>query len=266
MHAVRNIGLNRPATKDVCEAGENSDPRTVINTENRLQMERMTPLRATVPSSNCKDYPDTKDDQDEDGEDGQFVMPGLHSVEALKEEIDRMREDKIKSIEEIELHKKRVTYAIVFGLFSFALAIGMIVWRFSAYEPPYSELRQRLINTPHEEHRICQTVYPKISKKQFDPAIVGDTLILTDYLEDDDPDKITEGAEKARVNNILQSETSYSGFLRVNSTYNSSLFFWFFPARVNAAESPLVLWLEGGPGWPTMYGLFKVSYIHTQIT
>ena len=24
-----------------------------------------------------------------------------------------------------------------------------------------------------------------------------------------------------------------------------------------AEDIPLVLWLQGGPGWPTMYGLFK---------
>ena len=35
------------------------------------------------------------------------------------------------------------------------------------------------------------------------------------------------------------------------------MFFWFFPARVKAADAPLLLWLEGGPGWPTMYAVFK---------
>lgn len=52
----------------------------------------------------------------------------------------------------------------------------------------------------------------------------------------------------ARVDNILQTEVSYSGFLNVNRTHNSSLFFWFFPAKKNAKDSPLLLWLEGGPG------------------
>jgi vitellogenic carboxypeptidase-like protein len=55
----------------------------------------------------------------------------------------------------------------------------------------------------------------------------------------------------------LLLQVSYSGFLTVNKTHNSSLFFWFFPSENKAAESPLILWLQGGPGWPTMYGLFK---------
>ena len=43
----------------------------------------------------------------------------------------------------------------------------------------------------------------------------------------------------------------------MNQTYNNSLFFWFFPAQSKASQAPLVLWLQGGPGWPSMYGLFK---------
>ena len=43
----------------------------------------------------------------------------------------------------------------------------------------------------------------------------------------------------------------------MNQTYNNSLFFWFFPAQSKAFAAPLVLWLQGGPGWPSMYGLFK---------
>ena len=45
--------------------------------------------------------------------------------------------------------------------------------------------------------------------------------------------------------------------MNVNKTYNNNLFFWFFPAQSRASEAPLILWLQGGPGWPTMYGIFK---------
>ncbi len=68
----------------------------------------------------------------------------------------------------------------------------------------------------------------------------------------------------------------------VNSTYNSNLFFWFFPAQVCMCKgainliacmiipclisaflqhqpktAPLILWLGGGPGVTAMYGLFN---------
>ena len=51
--------------------------------------------------------------------------------------------------------------------------------------------------------------------------------------------------------------TSYSGFLTVNRTSNSNLFFWYFPAENGNKSAPLVLWLQGGPGSSSMYGLLK---------
>ncbi|KAI2545335.1 carboxypeptidase vitellogenic like, partial [Homo sapiens] len=49
---------------------------------------------------------------------------------------------------------------------------------------------------------------------------------------------------------------SYAGFLTVNKTYNSNLFFWFFPAQIQPEDAPVVLWLQGGPGGSSMFGLF----------
>jgi hypothetical protein len=271
--------ISRPSSKGQKEAAlmleQGLDPddiaRNIINEENRnrrnemVMMPRQPSFSATTtsPTSNCKEDPDNGGGgnfgDDEDGDDEDINFPGFHSVDALKKEIDRMRNDKIQSIEEIEHHKKRVTYGIVLALFSFCFGISMIAWKFSENKPTYSELRQELISPPHERPRICQTVYPFIYSKQFDPSIVGESLILTDYLDGDDPERIAQGASKARVDDVLQSEISFSGFLRVNNTYNSSLVFWFFPARSKPAESPLLLWLEGGPGWPTTYALFKVG-------
>ncbi|EFN81843.1 Probable serine carboxypeptidase CPVL [Harpegnathos saltator] len=50
--------------------------------------------------------------------------------------------------------------------------------------------------------------------------------------------------------------SSYSGYLTVNKEYNSNLFFWFFPAMHNPKTAPVVLWLQGGPGATSMFGLF----------
>ena len=51
--------------------------------------------------------------------------------------------------------------------------------------------------------------------------------------------------------------TSYSGFLTVNKTANSNLFFWYFPAENGNQSAPFVLWLQGGPGSSSMFGLLK---------
>ena len=85
---------------------------------------------------------------------------------------------------------------------------------------------------------------------------------------------------------VLGDVESFSGFLRVDSEEDSQLFFWLvlkeknpdtgwstmslavflFPTngfmlsfipQTSVILGPLVLWLQGGPGWPSMYGMFK---------
>ena len=34
------------------------------------------------------------------------------------------------------------------------------------------------------------------------------------------------------------------------------MFFWFFPAQNGAADAPVLLWLQGGPGASSLFGLF----------
>ena len=38
---------------------------------------------------------------------------------------------------------------------------------------------------------------------------------------------------------------SYSGYITVNSTYNSNTFFWYFPAQSGDASAPTILWSVG---------------------
>lgn len=51
---------------------------------------------------------------------------------------------------------------------------------------------------------------------------------------------------------------SHSGFITVNEKYNSNLFFWYFPYKVNISTTPLIIWLEGGPGYSSLKGLFDI--------
>lgn len=83
---------------------------------------------------------------------------------------------------------------------------------------------------------------------------VGTPLMLTEILE-------TEGAEAAREASRVElpgsDQTSYSGFLTVNKTYNSSMFYWYFPAQDGNTSAPVLIWLQGGPGGSSLFGLFS---------
>lgn len=55
----------------------------------------------------------------------------------------------------------------------------------------------------------------------------------------------------------IPNRPSYSGFITVNETLDSNLFFWFFPATSrDTSEMPIVLWLDGGPGVSNFLTIF----------
>lgn len=60
----------------------------------------------------------------------------------------------------------------------------------------------------------------------------------------------------AKVNHPDLKGRSYSGYLTVNKTTNSNLFFWFFEAQTNPRNSSIGLWLQGGPGYSGLFGIF----------
>ncbi|CAF3480668.1 unnamed protein product [Adineta steineri] len=82
----------------------------------------------------------------------------------------------------------------------------------------------------------------------------GQPLFLTPYIESG---QIDQARNLSRVN--LQPDytyPSYSGYLTVNKTHQSNLFFWFFPSQDGNTNAPLVVWLQGGPGSSSLFGLF----------
>merc|ERR1719516_580428 len=97
--------------------------------------------------------------------------------------------------------------------------------------------------------------FPKVSEDD-----VGQPLYLTPYIESGD---LETGREMARVDSSLlmglDSEIeSYSGFLTTDPANNGNMFFWFFPAESNPETAPVVIWLQGGPGGSSMFGLLKL--------
>ncbi|CAH1392269.1 unnamed protein product [Nezara viridula] len=94
--------------------------------------------------------------------------------------------------------------------------------------------------------------YPEIRSTPFN-GDAGEPLFLTPYIEGG---KIQEGQAAAEVKLPGTNVISYSGYLTVNKTFNSNLFFWFFPSEKDPKNAPVVLWLQGGPGGSSLFGLF----------
>jgi vitellogenic carboxypeptidase-like protein len=49
---------------------------------------------------------------------------------------------------------------------------------------------------------------------------------------------------------------SYSGYLTIDESKNSNLFFWFFPAQENPEKAPVILWINDIPGYTCLKGVF----------
>ena len=96
--------------------------------------------------------------------------------------------------------------------------------------------------------------YPTEEPKYSDPE-VGKSLMLTPMLM---KGQIQEAVSKSEVKGLFPDVTSYSGFLTVNNQWESNIFFWLFIADVvEPSKAPLIIWLQGGPGSTSLFGLFN---------
>lgn len=80
-------------------------------------------------------------------------------------------------------------------------------------------------------------------------------LFLTPYINNS---RFIEAVKLSRVKNPLNRRyDSYSGFLTVNETYKSHMFFWFFPTTNESVAVPLIVWLEGGSKYASSSRVFQ---------
>ncbi|XP_063238456.1 venom serine carboxypeptidase-like [Bacillus rossius redtenbacheri] len=86
-------------------------------------------------------------------------------------------------------------------------------------------------------------------------AEAGERLILTSYVE---AGRAAEARNLSKVTGgpFPPDIPSYSGFFTVDKRHGSNLFFWFFPAERDYENAPVLVWLQGGPGASSLYGLF----------
>lgn len=81
--------------------------------------------------------------------------------------------------------------------------------------------------------------YPRYSEFS-DGGDTGEPIFLTEYIEKGQFDL---AKNLSSVNHDdMKWLTSFAGYLTVNKEFNSNMFFWFFPAKLDQANAPVVLW------------------------
>lgn len=98
-------------------------------------------------------------------------------------------------------------------------------------------------------------VYPRLKlNAKLANSNAGNPLMITPYLK--------KGLISLAQNLSQVSLTekigflSHAGFFTIDEKYNSNLYFWYFPPFSKDEEAPVVLWLQGGPGGSSLFGLF----------
>ncbi|KAJ2953388.1 hypothetical protein O0L34_g978 [Tuta absoluta] len=81
-------------------------------------------------------------------------------------------------------------------------------------------------------------------------------LLLTSLIERRD---LAEARNLSSVDpTLFAGVPSHAALITANKTKNWHLFFWFFPVQNKPLEStPWIIWLQGGPGGSSLFGLFN---------
>ncbi|KAI0104269.1 carboxypeptidase S1 [Nemania sp. FL0031] len=99
---------------------------------------------------------------------------------------------------------------------------------------------------------------------QLPPQPTGITVLQSKFHEN-----VTISFKEPQICETTPGVKSYSGYVHLppgflddgpngeNQDYPINTFFWFFEARKNAANAPLAIWLNGGPGGSSMMGLLE---------
>uniref|UniRef100_A0A6P7GA47 Carboxypeptidase n=1 Tax=Diabrotica virgifera virgifera TaxID=50390 RepID=A0A6P7GA47_DIAVI len=113
-------------------------------------------------------------------------------------------------------------------------------------------IESRSLNSKLSKKPIFKDFYGKLNiEVRGNP---GEPLILTDLIK---AGKLDEAQNQSLVQGLDTEVKSYSGYFTVDKNHDSNIFFWFFPSQSDPSSDPVVLWLQGGPGSTSMFGLFQ---------
>ena len=148
----------------------------------------------------------------------------------------------------LELYKKYLSCLCAVCITCIVLTVSLLIHLLrDSSADSFQVLRSQVLDVKDSDLSSCQ-VFKKKNKSSEPP------LFLTKLIEEE---RFQEAQSLSKVKGVLVDVPSYSGYITVDKRYQSNLFFWFIPKETRADTGPLVLWLQGGPGWPSMFGMFK---------
>ena len=69
---------------------------------------------------------------------------------------------------------------------------------------------------------------------------------------------LDEALERSRVVDPSTGEPmGEAGFITTDPERSKHMFYWFFAAQSGNENAPLIVWLQGGPGGSSLFGLFS---------
>ncbi|KAI1395449.1 serine carboxypeptidase [Hypoxylon fuscum] len=105
------------------------------------------------------------------------------------------------------------------------------------------------------------SVLASFAKAQFPPTPEGVTVLKSKF-----GDGVTISYKEPGICETTPDVKSYAGYVHLppgsladlgeEQDYPINTFFWFFEARNDPESAPLSIWLNGGPGSSSLYGLF----------
>lgn len=97
-------------------------------------------------------------------------------------------------------------------------------------------------------------VYPRLKLDAKLPNDAGKPLILTPYLKQGSI-SLAQNLSRVTLTDSMGFR-SHAGFFTVDENFDSNLYFWYFPPFSKIESAPVILWLQGGPGGSSLFGLF----------
>lgn len=97
-------------------------------------------------------------------------------------------------------------------------------------------------------------VYPRLKLEAKFSSNAGEPLMVTPFLKNGSIN-LAQDLSKVTITEKIGFR-SHAGFFTIDETYNSNLYFWYFPPFSKIEKAPVLLWLQGGPGGSSLFGLF----------